>query len=951
MKKILIILGSLIILIFLALLILPFIFKDEIKQKIKDEINKELLAKVDFSNVNLSFIRSFPNASVGVDSLSIVGINSFKKDTLVAAKRISVSADIWSVIFGDKIKINGIEIDEVKVKAKKLRTGEANWEITKPDVDTTKVEEPANYSIGLKKFTIKNSSVVFDDQQLGFFTSLENLNTTIKGDFTQDKTDISADISAKNVQLRYGGISYLSKADVSYKGDINADLKNSIYGFKQNELKVNALQLLADGSVALKENGDMPLDVSFKAPETELKQLISLIPAYYTNDFDKLKTSGSFALDGKVKGTYNETQLPGFDMNLKVNNGSVKYPDLPSSVEKINIDVNAQNKGTTADGVEVFVKNFSAELAKQPFQAQMTLKTPVSNPYIDLFAKGKINLNEIKNFIPQKESVSGGILDIDLALKGFVNQLQSGNYSAFDAKGYIIGSQIQLKNPEIKYPISIPTAHLNFSPQYIDVPNLVAKIGQSDMQFKGKVSNYMAYIFKGEKLTGTLDFNSNTLNINQFMSDAPAKAPTSPKDTAPLQTPALPSNIDFTLNTNINQLYYDNLSIQNIKGRTQLKEAQLHMENLSMNLMGGSLLMSGIYNTLNTKAPWVDMNLDIQNFDISQTFNYFKTVQWLAPIAKLATGTFSTKFGMKSTFDDHMNPDYSSIFMNGLFNSNSLVINGSETLKTIDQLLNINKFSSFDLSKINLGFKVENGTIKVNPFEKMLGTTKLTIGGTHNLKNEINYGIDIAIPRKELGTKANNLVNDLYAKATKAGLNLNPASEIVNLKALITGTLTKPKVQLNLKEMAAATLNNLVDAGKEKVNNLVDQQVQKLNAEAQKIISDANARAQAIVAAARQQADQIRQAAQQQADQIRATSDAEIQKIEERGNSNPLQKLAMQKLADQTRKERDRKIQKILDEANARADGIVNTAQQQADRINQEAKEKADALSNKTPKL
>ena len=54
--------AAITILVLLVVLIsLPFIFKDKIVEKFKEETNKNINAKVDFGDFDLSLIRSFPN--------------------------------------------------------------------------------------------------------------------------------------------------------------------------------------------------------------------------------------------------------------------------------------------------------------------------------------------------------------------------------------------------------------------------------------------------------------------------------------------------------------------------------------------------------------------------------------------------------------------------------------------------------------------------------------------------------------------------------------------------------------------------------------------------------------------------------------------------------------------------------------------------------------------------
>ncbi|MBA3972132.1 MAG: AsmA family protein, partial [Bacteroidetes bacterium] len=74
---------------FLILIVLlmcaPFLFKKQIVQFVKDTANKELNAKVNFGDFDLSIFRSFPDFSLSVDSVSVANIGEFEGDTLLYA--------------------------------------------------------------------------------------------------------------------------------------------------------------------------------------------------------------------------------------------------------------------------------------------------------------------------------------------------------------------------------------------------------------------------------------------------------------------------------------------------------------------------------------------------------------------------------------------------------------------------------------------------------------------------------------------------------------------------------------------------------------------------------------------------------------------------------------------------------------------------------------------------
>ena len=90
------------ILLLVVVVGLALVFKDKIMAQVKLEANKQLTAKMDFKDVDISIFRSFPNVSVGLDNFSITGTGRFEGIKLMQMQRFDVGLDIMSVIRGDK---------------------------------------------------------------------------------------------------------------------------------------------------------------------------------------------------------------------------------------------------------------------------------------------------------------------------------------------------------------------------------------------------------------------------------------------------------------------------------------------------------------------------------------------------------------------------------------------------------------------------------------------------------------------------------------------------------------------------------------------------------------------------------------------------------------------------------------------------------------------------------
>ncbi|NVO01598.1 MAG: membrane assembly protein AsmA [Bacteroidetes bacterium] len=932
-KKILKVTGILFLILLIAIIVLPFIFKDKIVQKVKDEVNKQLNAKVDFKDYGLSLFRSFPDFSLELNDLTVIGIDEFQKDTLANIPTFYASIDLMSVIKGDNYKIKKIKLDQPKLHLKVLKGGKANWDISKPSADTTtkKVEEPSTFKMTLKKFEIVKGNIWYEDDDSKMYLKIKDMNHTLKGDFTADNTSISTETEMAELNFSYDGVKYFNKAKLNVSADLEADLKNSKYTFKENEIKLNDLTFGFDGWLAMPKD-DIDMDLKFSAKKSEFKNFLSLIPGVYSKDFDKIETKGTLAFDGSAKGIYNSKSLPAFALNIQIQNAMFKYPDLPKAVTNIQVDAKISNKGGGADNTVINIPKMHFEMAGNPMDIKLLVSTPVSDALIDAAIKGKINLADVKLVYPlEKDEDLNGQFTADVKLKGSMSSVDKGKYDEFNAAGNLLIQNLKYKSKDFPNGVNITNAQLDFTPQYLDLVAFNAKMGKSDIAAKGKINNYMAYFFKNELLKGTFAVNSNYFNCNEFLTtDETAQKPAT-DTTSNLTVFKVPANLDFTLNASFNKLLYDNYDMSDVNGAILIRNEQIDLNNLNINMLGGKMAVSGSYNTKNPRKPAVDFNLNINQFDIQQSYKTFVTIKKFAPIAEKTFGNFSAKFNIKTSLDEGMMPILKSIVSDGGLNTSKITVTKFEPLNKIAQELKIDKLSKMVIEKIDLIFSILDGKIHVKPFDIKYEKIKGTVSGYSALDESINYVINMEIPRSEFGSQANSVLNNLVSQANSKGANAK-LGDMVKVDILLGGTIKKPTVKIGLKGSMNEAIDDLKNKAKEEIDKKKEEIKTEIKEQVQNVKEDLSAKAKKILDDAQLKANQIREEAKKAGDKLIAEADAQGKKLV-KDASNPIAKIAAQKAADKLVKEAKTKAAKLNQEADTKSNKILDDAKKEADKI------------------
>lgn len=881
-RKLLIGFGLTFVVLIGILLAIPFLFKDKIIAKVKEEANKQLLAKMDFGSFDLTLIRSFPNMQFTLNDFSLAGIDEFKNDTLVSIEHFSVNMDLMSVIKGEQIKVNGLILENPRIRAWKLANGKANWNITKatpPSQETP--EESSAFKLSLKKLSIENGLIKFDDDSSGYHAFIKGMNYTLSGDFSDAQTVLENALDIERLDFSMGGITYFSKTKVKFDAEIDADLVKSKYVFKNNTLSLNALELGWNGWVEMPAN-DISMDLSFAAAKSEFKQVLSLVPAVFMKDFEQVKTNGTFTLNGFAKGIYNEKLLPSFGINLKVEKGYFKYPDLPRDAKNISLDLKV-NGNKVPDNTVVDIRNFHVELGENPVDMKMLIKTPISDADINGEIKGKINLGSLSDVIPlEKDENLNGLIIANIALAGKQSMLDKKEYEKFKADGKIEMSDVVYNTQAIRLPVEIKAAVLSFSPRFLDLSKFEANVGKSDLNLKGKIENFLAYYFKNEPLTGDFSFQSNLLNAAELMANVPEEGEPAPPDTAATTAPEIPANLNLKMTAAIGKLLYDTYELTNVKGSVSVSNQTATLSNFKFNIIDGTVGMNGKYVAQNILRPLADFDLNLSNFDIQKTVKTFNTVEKLAPIGTYCKGTFSTTLKVATALDYYMNPDLKTLNGYGKLSTKNINVSGFEPLNKVADAIKMTQYKQLNLNDVNVDYEIRDGRVTVKPFDVAIGKTKTNIAGSTGLDQTIDYNMVFSIPTSEMPAQAMQVANNLFAEANKLTGTQLKMGEKVDMNVKLGGTITKPVIKTSVGNAGKNALDNVKDQAEELAKQKLKEAEEKARQEADKVKKQAEAEAEKLKQQAEQKKKELEAKAKAEADKVKAEAERKKKEAEEK---------------------------------------------------------------------
>ncbi len=811
-------------LIILALLVAtPFAFQSQIKDMVKRFINQNLNAKVEFSDVSLSFFRSFPKAQVNVDDLEITNLEPFKDETFATVKRIAFTMSIGELFKNANdapISVNSIYVNEALLTLKTDKYGNNNYDITKDSSTENTDTESSSFSFSLENYNINNSAITYLDEKAQMAIHISELNHSGNGVFSAENSTLNTTSNA-NVSFVIDSTSYLSNNQIKLDAILGLDLKNSKYTFKENKGFINKLPLEFSGYVQQLENGQ-DIDITFKNPGSSFKDFLAVIPKAYSKNVEDVETSGNFSINGIIKGLVSDETIPKLDIKLTSNNAAFKYPNLPKRVENISIHTSIKNTTGNVDDTYINIEKLNFKIDEDVFKSSASIKNLTQNMLINAHIDGVLNLSNITKVYPvELGNTLSGILKGKLNTAFDMKAIETNAYNRIKNNGSVAINDFVFSSEDIVNPIHISEANMSFNTSTVSLNNFKAKTGESDLNATGTITNLLGFLLSDNTLQGDFKVNSNLFKVSDFMTEDDETTENN-KTTSDSESLKIPAFLDCTINANAKTVVYDNLNLKDVKGVLLIKDQQATIKNLSSSLFDGTLAINGDVST-KTEVPTFNLTLGADGFDISKSFKDLELLQNLAPIAKLLQGKLNTNINLSGSLDSEFSPNLNSISGNALAELLTTKINSNQgdLFNKLESTFSFIDFNKLDLKDLKTKLEFANGQVSVKPFQLHYEDITIDVSGSHSFDKTLGYNAVFNVPAKYLGSDINRLIGKIDSEDSK---NIS-----IPVTANIGGSYTSPTVTTDFtsgvsnltKQLVEIEKQKLLNQGKDKVKDLI----------------------------------------------------------------------------------------------------------------------------------
>lgn len=628
MKKILSRLFSFILLALLFLVIVvPFIFKGEIKDILTEKLNEQLDATVEFSDVSINLFQDFPNLYVNIKDMSVIGKGNFEGKSLYNATSTAFSIDLQSAI--DKntpYQINEVALVDPVIDVEVTLAGQANYDIYTSEESDVNAEE-STIQVALSQYSIKNGTIRYVDRQSGLVAATSGLNHSGTGNFTESVFDLETENAIDKLSLTMDGIDYAR--DWTINGDVNAkvDLDESSYQFTDNVLRINDMDLAYSGSLKILSNDRYAMDMDFNAPSNTLRSILSLIPSIYQDDFASLTASGISSLKGSVHGVYDDgVSYPAIDLDIEIENGEITYPDLPQQIERLNFEMHVDAKNPSWSDLIVHIPQFTMTMGGEQVTGRCNIDDVMGSRDIEAILDGDIDLGMVGKFVEIEDlKTMSGHADTHIELDASYDDIMNQNYSSI-----LFDANIDLQDVSLSYDgypnMQISDSKIVGSPNNLSISETMITSGSSDAKVQFTIKDPLKYIVANEEVIADLSIVSNRLDVNELVHiDSESSDEVSSKEVTSFEeisgTDDYVENLKLDYTFTAGEFIYDDIELVTVKSTGRFDDETTRIDQLDFEYAGTNYQSDGTLSNVYRYAMYnepssADLNLSMDEIDV-----------------------------------------------------------------------------------------------------------------------------------------------------------------------------------------------------------------------------------------------------------------------------------------------------------------------------------------------
>ncbi|MBU8934209.1 MAG: AsmA family protein [candidate division Zixibacteria bacterium] len=631
--------------------------------------------------------------------------------------------------------------------------------------------------------------------------------------------------------LLYSGTAVMAGLEIGY-AEVAGKLRceRAMLDFKPNNIRVN----IEEGTFNNKSlkghlvvnNFDDPVINAEVAGELDMVFLKPFLPLEGNHDL-----AGTAAIAVKLSGQLNELESLDASGNITIPHGRYASALMPEPIDSFSLDAYFDRK-------VIRVKQFvaSSPSSRLSFAGRITdlvpylladsIMTEQMEVGLDGQLSGNLNLALLNSYLsPEGAPELNGDFEMKLSVIGDVN-----HPTTLRPRGTVTVTDGSYTDTLIAEPVRAWAARLRIVPDTILVDDLNVQFVSSDLHLTGSLVKPLPYLlpFEGidrsryEKPRFNFELTSHRLNVDSLFpeaapmtgreADGQITGRTEIDSVSAILLPDIVAEGRFTLDT----LVYCEVDLTDVIGRLSYEDRRVVCRDVTGSAYSGTIAGQTTIDLADMERPVYEGEFQATQIEADDFVRRFTKFGGHIFGRFNFSGSYQAEGWEPDEFLNSLTMDGQSVMQNG-----RVVTSGSihKVLSTLVEQVGGNISEDQLLKNAQTKISVRDGRVTLDTLRTQLGTLgDLAIGGYYSFQNAVSYSGTILLSAETTKRLTSN--KGLLGAVSGLLSNGNGNSNRIRLPFLVSGTVDKPKAEIDYSSLTKGVGENLLDDAGSKLKGL-----------------------------------------------------------------------------------------------------------------------------------
>lgn len=764
---------------------LAAIFEEDVKQFAIRTINTYIQSEVKVANVEFSFLKKFPSASLEFQDVLAYGTTeATKNDTLFQAKSIFLAFDIWEII-QKNYSIKKLSFENGLIHLQIDQYGNENYIIWKTTADST---TSTDLHFSLNEVKLQNVRFIYENNAKNVLFDTKFSDLVLKGEFTATEYELDFNTDFQLYRYEQNKVIFAEQKTVHLSSKLAINRNTGRYTITDARINYQGLPFQLAGGFVSNET-EFATDLTINSGEIPLAKLIQLLPEQQRLTLATYQIDGSIEFNGLLKGNISALENPSIKVNYAINDGSFLHEQTNIALNQISL------KGTYGNGAEnalrtsfVQLENINAKFGSGTINGNLSI-TDFNDPSIDFNGNLQLILAEVLPFmnVTSVKNISGEV-DVTVSTKGRISSLN--NFTLEDwkkaaTKGEVILTNVGFdlaNNPQTFRGIS---GTLTLRNNDIKATALKGNISRSDFDFNGMLYNAIGFLFsENESLRMDASLRSKRIFLDELLLSDEA----TPSSDSAYQL-EISDRISLFLDSKIDSLSFRKFSFSNCTAFIGLQNKQLKVTNVAFKAMEGTVTGNLIVNTQPKDKIIISSDAILTDISMTQLFTDFGNFGQQTLTAENIKGKATCDISFYSEWSRSFELNSKSLEVQADLNIEKGELINFASLEALSDYIALSDLKHIKFSTLSNQIVIKNERIFIPSFDINSSALNLKLEGSHSFDNDINYRIELLL-NDILGNKA----REARKRQSEFGQIEDDGLGKTRLFIKMTGNLSNPDV-------------------------------------------------------------------------------------------------------------------------------------------------------------